>query len=120
VSLQRCLTIRETSLGEADESLVTPLNNLGLICKRRKEFDAAYDYFSRALTILESLRLQEDMQFGTILNNAASVLYLQRKLDDARDLLRRAAEYVYIVIRFCWSWDDTRLLGGLTLYFSEP
>jgi tetratricopeptide (TPR) repeat protein len=71
--------------GEAEMS-----NNLGMVCQKAKEYDAAYQHFDAAIHLLASIG--DDVKRAQAMGNLGALLAEQGKYKEAEIRLEQAAE----------------------------
>mgnify|MGYP005846773439 CR=1 FL=1 len=85
---QKALQIQEAVLGEEGKNhptLAATHCHLGMVYKKKQNFDAAFKEYQQAAAIYEATFGRNHIETATTFDHAASVLKLQDKLDEALD-----------------------------------
>lgn len=87
---EEALAILDASDDPPEELVGNLENNLGMIFRKRDEFDASEKHYRRALEIFERTRGSDHSSVATILNNLGSLHWAANDMERARDCHIRA------------------------------
>jgi tetratricopeptide (TPR) repeat protein len=89
---KRALTILEKSFGPNHIEVAEVLNSMGLVLKKRADYDGAEAYYTRAIDIVHKTfgYDQEHYKLGIYYNNLADLDRKRTKFDNALRLYQRA------------------------------
>jgi tetratricopeptide (TPR) repeat protein len=92
VTYKEALTALEQSYGPNHIEVAEVLNSMGLVLKKRADYDEAEKYYKRAIEIVYDTfgRDQEHYKLGIYYNNLADLDRKRNKFDQALQLYQRA------------------------------
>jgi tetratricopeptide (TPR) repeat protein len=86
---QRCLTIREKSLGKDHPDTATTYNNIGFVLKSKGEYEDALKMYNKCLTIQEKSLGKDHPYTATTYSNIGLVLDTKGEYDEALEMYNK-------------------------------